>query len=169
MAPTASSAATRSFVSPTCFDAASRNCNFDPASSHVIPALIKKCVAAVEENAPEIVVWGDGTPTREFLYVEDAAEGILLASERMKTSDPLNLGSSHEIAIRDLVQIIARHTGFKGRITFDTTQPNGQPRRRLDTTRAEQMIGFHARTSFEEGLRRTVEWYLEHTTAGRTR
>jgi GDP-L-fucose synthase len=142
--------------------------NFDPASSHVIPALIKKCIAAVEDNAAEIVVWGDGSPTREFLYVEDAAEGILLAAERMQTSDPLNIGSSHEISIRDLVGLIAGHTGFTGRISWDTGQPNGQPRRSLDTSRAAQLIGFRARTSFDEGLRRTIEWYRGHRAAERT-
>jgi GDP-L-fucose synthase len=101
--------------------------------------------------------------------VDDAAEGILLAAERMRTSDPVNLGSSDEISIKDLVHIIARATGFKGRITWDTSQPNGQPRRRLDTTRAEQLIGFRAKTTFEEGLRRTVEWYAEHRGAGQPR
>ena len=116
--------------------------NFDPRSSHVIPALIKKCYDAIATGAEEIVVWGDGSPTREFLYVEDAAEGILLAAERFNQSEPVNLGSSEEISIRDLVQTIARETGFSGRIAWDTTKPNGQPRRKLDTARAEQTFGF---------------------------
>ena len=133
--------------------------NFDPRSSHVIPALIKKCVDAVENGDQEIMVWGDGSPTREFLYVEDAAEGILLATERYDKPDPVNLGSSWEISIRDLVILIARETGFQGRIVWDTTRPNGQPRRKLDTSRAEQEFGFRAQTPFAEGLRRTVAWY----------
>jgi len=141
--------------------------NFDPASSHVIPALIKKCVDALEAGAPEIVVWGDGSPTREFLYVEDAAEGIVLATERLNSSDPVNLGSSFEISIRELVETIARHTGFRGRIVWDTSQPNGQPRRKLDTSRAERLIGFRSKTPFDEGLHRTVAWYAEQRTAGR--
>jgi GDP-L-fucose synthase len=134
--------------------------NFDPESSHVIPALIKKCVEAKEAGAAEIVVWGDGSPTREFLYVEDAVEGIVLATERYNSSEPVNLGSAFEISIRELVTIIARHTGFQGRIVWDTQQPNGQPRRKLDTTRAEQAFGFRSQTPFEEGLRRTIDWYL---------
>jgi GDP-L-fucose synthase len=185
--------------------------NFDPASSHVIPALIKKCLDAKEvsngergtanvppsasspalstlnfqpstqtpalstcdvpssPSSPErstfnlqpstITVWGDGTPTREFLYVEDAAEGILLAAERYNQSDPVNLGSAFEISIKDLVDLIARLTGFQGGIVWDTTKPNGQPRRKLDTSRARGYFGFEARTPFEEGLRRTIEWY----------
>jgi GDP-L-fucose synthase len=141
--------------------------NFDPASSHVIPALIKKCVDALEAGDGEIVVWGDGSPTREFLYVEDAAEGIVLAAERLNDSRPVNLGSSFEISIRDLVDTVARHTGFAGRITWDTSQPNGQPRRKLDTSRAEQAFGFRSRTTFDEGLRRTVKWYVAQRRAGR--
>jgi GDP-L-fucose synthase len=133
--------------------------NFDPASSHVIPALIKKCVDAIEAGDEEIVVWGDGTPTREFLYAADAAEGILLATERFNGSEPVNLGSSYEISIRDLVHLIARLTGFGGRITWDSSKPNGQPRRKLNTERAEQLFGFRAQTNFEEGLRETSEWY----------
>ena len=105
-------------------------------------------------------MWGDGTPTREFLYVDDAVEGILLASERYDSSDPVNLGSGHEIAIGDLVRLIAAETGFRGELVFDPTKPNGQPRRRLDTTRAEQRFGFRAKTTFEDGLKRTVAWYL---------
>lgn len=135
--------------------------NFDPASSHVIPALIKKCLDAKNTGADHCEVWGDGSPTREFLYVEDAAEGIVLAAEHYNESEPVNLGSSTEITIGDLVQTIARLTGFTGRIVWNTGQPNGQPRRRLDTTRAKDQFGFEARTPFEEGLRRTVEWYVD--------
>ncbi len=133
--------------------------NFDPQSSHVIPALIRKCVAAKERGDPAIEVWGDGSPTREFLYVEDAAEGILLAAERYDSSEPVNLGTSWEISIKDLVEIIAEATGFSGRIVWDTSKPNGQPRRKLDATRAKQLFGFEARTQFEDGLGKTVEWY----------
>ncbi len=133
--------------------------NFDPSGSHVIPALIKKCVDAKLARADHIVVWGDGTPTREFLYVADAAEGILLAAERYDKSDPVNLGSANEISIKDLVELIARLTGFAGEIVWDTTKPNGQPRRKLDTSRAEREFGFRSTTSFEEGLRRTIDWY----------
>lgn len=134
--------------------------NFDPDSSHVIPALIKKCVDAVEGGEDEIVCWGDGSPTREFLYVEDAADGILLASEVYNESEPVNLGSGVEISIRDLVRLIATYTGFGGRISWDTTQPNGQPRRCLDTSKAEREFGFRAKTGFEEGLRKTISWYI---------
>lgn len=134
--------------------------NFDPASSHVIPALIKKCVEAKQCGDKEIVAWGDGSPTREFLYVEDAAEGIVLAAERYNDSQPVNLGSAFEISIKDLVELIARLTGFTGNIVFDTTKPNGQPRRKLDISRAKQLFGFEARTTFEDGLRRTIEWYV---------
>ncbi|HEX2986689.1 MAG TPA: GDP-L-fucose synthase [Chloroflexota bacterium] len=133
--------------------------NSDPRSSHVIPALIKKCVDAVESSASEIVVWGDGSPTREFLYVEDAAEGIILAAERYDRSDPVNLGSAFEISIRDLAQIIAEETGFTGKIVWDTSKPNGQPRRKLDTSRAEEGFGFRARIDFRTGLRQTIAWY----------
>jgi GDP-L-fucose synthase len=134
--------------------------NFDPKSSHVIPALIKKCVDAKKAGEDHIEVWGDGTPTREFLYVEDAAEGIALAAERYNQSEPVNLGSSFEISIKDLVATIARLTGFSGEIIFDPSKPNGQPRRKLDTTRAKERFGFEAKTTFEVGLRKTVEWYL---------
>ncbi len=140
--------------------------NFDPRSSHVIPALIKKCVDAVEQGADEIVVWGDGSPTREFLYVEDAAEGIVLATERYDKPDPVNLGAGFEISIRELVGVIARLSGFKGRITWDTTKPNGQPRRSLDTSRAQREFGFQAHTNFEDGLRRTIEWYVAERRKG---
>jgi GDP-L-fucose synthase len=133
--------------------------NFDPASSHVIPALIRKCVEARDRGDAFIEVWGDGTPTREFIYVEDAAEGILRAAERYDGDQPVNLGSGQEISIRDLAETIARFTGFRGEIRFDASKPNGQPRRQLDVTRARERFGFDARVPFEEGLRRTVEWY----------
>jgi len=136
--------------------------NFDPKASHVIPALIKKCVDARDGGAPDIVVWGDGTPTREFLYVEDAAEAIALAAERYDRPDPVNVGSAFEITIRDLVRLIANLTGFQGEIKWDTDQPNGQPRRKLDTSRAEREFGFRSTTSFPEGLKRTIEWYERH-------
>jgi GDP-L-fucose synthase len=134
--------------------------NFDLESSHVIPAMIRKCVEAKRGGATEIVLWGDGSPTREFLYVEDAAEGILLAAERFDGAEPVNLGSGREICIRDLAEMIASEVGFGGRIVWDTTKPNGQPRRCLDVGRAEKFFGFRAATDFREGLRRTVEWYL---------
>ncbi|HXB68851.1 MAG TPA: GDP-L-fucose synthase [Candidatus Acidoferrales bacterium] len=136
--------------------------NFDYESSHVIPALIRKCVEAVDERRSEVILWGDGLATREFLYVDDAAEGILLAAEKYDQPEPVNLGSGVEISIRDLAEKIARMTGFHGAIHWDTSQPNGQPRRCLDVTRAEREFGFRARTSFEEGLRRTIEWYIAH-------
>lgn len=139
--------------------------NFDPSSSHVIPALIKKCLDAEQAGQEQIVVWGDGTPTREFLYVDDAAQGVVLATQDYEKPDPVNLGSGEEISIRDLVHIIAKHTNFRGKITFDASKPNGQPRRKLDTTRALQEFGFSSSTSFDEGLARTVAWY-RHITAG---
>jgi GDP-L-fucose synthase len=134
--------------------------NFDARSSHVIPALIKKCVEAKASGAESIEVWGDGSATREFLYVDDAAEGVLLAAERYDASEPVNLGSCFEISIKDLAELIARLTGFSGRLTWDATKPNGQPRRKLDTTRAREYFGFEARTTFEDGLRRTIAWYV---------
>jgi GDP-L-fucose synthase len=133
--------------------------NFDLDTSHVIPALIRKCLEAQERGEREVVVWGDGSPTREFLYVEDAAEGILLAAERYDGSEPVNLGSGNEIRIKDLVELIARLTGFEGQLVWDTTKPNGQPRRALDTTRAEKFFGFTAQMPFDEGLRKTIDWY----------
>jgi len=139
--------------------------NFDLQSSHVIPALIRKCVDAQERGEDQIVVWGDGSPTREFLFVEDAAEGILLASEYYNDSEPVNLGSGHEISVKDLVQTITRLTGFAGELTWDTTKPNGQPRRVLDISRADEYFGFRARTEFEEGLRKTIKWYRENRDA----
>ena len=134
--------------------------NFDLRSSHVIPALIRKCLEAKQEGRGEIVCWGDGSPTREFLYVEDAAEGILLAAEKYNQSEPVNIGASFEISIKDLVKLVAELTGYTGRIVWDTTQPNGQPRRCLDTTRARREFGFTAQTGFREGLMKTIEWYL---------
>ncbi len=133
--------------------------HFDPAVSHVIPALIKKCADARAAGASEIVVWGDGSPTREFLYVEDAAEAIALATERYDDPEPVNIGSGFELSIRDLAHLIAELTGFRGAVRWDSTQPNGQPRRSLDTSRAEQTFGFRATTDFREGLRRTIAWY----------
>ncbi len=133
--------------------------NFDLETSHVIPALIRKCVEAKEAKRPSIEVWGDGSPTREFLYVEDAAEAICLAAERHDDSEPVNIGSGMEISIKELVQSIARLVGFTGEIVWDTTKPNGQPRRCLDISRAEKCFGFRASTPFEEGLQRTIEWY----------
>ena len=139
--------------------------NFDLNSSHVIPAMIRKMIEAQEAGQKKVVLWGDGSPTREFIYAEDAAEGIVLAAERYNGPDAVNIGSGHEIAIRDLAELIARLTGFEGKLVWDTTKPNGQPRRGLDTTRAEQYFGFKARTSFEEGLRRTIDWYRGARTA----
>jgi GDP-L-fucose synthase len=133
--------------------------NFDLESSHVIPALIRKCVEARERREDHIVVWGTGQATREFLYVTDAAEGVLLAAERYSGNEPVNIGSGMEISIRDLALLIARLTKFQGEITWDTSKPDGQPRRCLDISRAERSFGFRAKTSFEAGLQRTVEWY----------
>jgi GDP-L-fucose synthase len=140
--------------------------NFDSASSHVIPALIRKCIEANELNLPEIVLWGDGTPTREFLYVEDAAEGIIKATELYDRAEPVNIGSGVEISIDDLAGKIAAATGFNGAIRWDTTKPNGQPRRCLDTSRAQREFAFQAHTSLDAGLRATVEWYRKNRDAG---
>ncbi len=139
--------------------------NFDPKSSHVIPALIKKFIDAQTKGlspkgtVPEITVWGTGKPTREFLYVEDAAEGILLATEKYNKSEPVNLGAGFEISIKDLVELIAKLTYFKGKIIWDTSKPDGQPRRCLDTSKAEKEFGFTTKIPFEEGLKKTIEWY----------
>jgi GDP-L-fucose synthase len=133
--------------------------NFDPGSSHVIPALIKKCIDARDSGSASIEVWGTGAASREFLYVDDAAEGIVLATDRYDGADPVNLGTGREITIRDLVELIARLTRFEGEIRWDTSKPDGQPRRALDTSRAREAFGFVARTSFEDGLRATIEWY----------
>jgi GDP-L-fucose synthase len=133
--------------------------NFDLESGHVIPALIRKCLEARERGDDQIEVWGTGSPTREFLYVADAAEGILLAAERYDDSEPVNLGSGMEISIRDLLRLIARLTGYRGKIMWDTTKPDGQPRRCLDTSKAEELFGFRAIMPFEEGLRKVIAWY----------
>jgi GDP-L-fucose synthase len=136
--------------------------NFNLQTSHVIPALIRKCIEAKERGDAQVTLWGDGSPTREFLYVEDAAEGIALAAERYNGSEPVNLGSGIEISIKTLATLIAQSTGFQGEIVWDTSQPNGQPRRALDVSRAEKFFGFRAQTPFEEGLRKTIEWYVSH-------
>jgi len=133
--------------------------NFDPNSSHVIPALIKKCIDAKRGLSPTITFWGTGKPTREFLYVEDCAEAIVLATEKYNKSDPVNIGAGFEISIKDLVKLIAKLTGFKGKIIWDSTKPDGQPRRCLNTSKAKREFGFKARTQFEEGLKKTIEWY----------
>jgi GDP-L-fucose synthase len=135
--------------------------NFDLESSHVIPAMIRKFVEAKESKKDEVVLWGDGSPTREFLYVEDAAEVIALATERYDKPDPVNLGAGFEISIKELAEKIKKIVGYDGKITWDTTKPNGQPRRMLDTTKAEREFGFKAHTNFDEGLRETIEWYIK--------
>jgi GDP-L-fucose synthase len=140
--------------------------SFDLRTSHVIPAMIVKCLAAREQGAREIRLWGDGTPTREFLYVEDAAEAFVLAAERFDDGDPVNIGTGEEIAIRDLAHQVAVATGFDGELVWDASQPNGQPRRRLDVTRARERFGFAARVPFAEGLRRTVAWAREARARG---
>jgi GDP-L-fucose synthase len=133
--------------------------NFDPSSSHVIPAMIRKFIEAGERGEKEVVVWGDGSATREFLYVDDAAEGITLAAEQYDEGDPVNIGAGFEISIKALAGLIKRLTGYNGSIVWDTTKPNGRPRRMLDTRRAREKFGFVARTAFEDGLHRTIEWY----------
>ncbi len=133
--------------------------HFDPEISHVIPALMKKCMDAIAEGRNEVTCWGDGSPTREFLYVEDAAEAIVLAAERYDSGEPVNIGAGFEISIRELAERIQRVTGFSGRLTWDPSQPGGQPRRLLDTSRAERAFGFKAATSLEEGLQKTYAWY----------
>jgi GDP-L-fucose synthase len=140
--------------------------NFDPRSSHVIPALIRKCVEARDAGRDEIVLWGDGSPTREFLYVGDAALGLVMAAAAYDSSDPVNLGTGQEISIRDLATLIADKTGFRGRLRWDTSQPNGQPRRRLDVTRARERFGFVARTSFADGLDATIAYFEEQHKKG---
>ena len=134
--------------------------NFDPSSSHVIPALIRKCVEAGQQGEPSITVWGTGTPTREFLYVDDAANAIILATERYDKPEPVNVGSSEEISIKDLVDRIVTLTGYRGRVMWDATKPDGQPRRKLNAERARREFGFTAQVDFTQGLRRTIEWYL---------
>ncbi len=137
--------------------------NFDPESSHVIPALIKKCVDAIDNGEDHITVWGTGKVSREFIYAEDAAEGILLATEKYNEPEPVNIGSGLELTIKDLIKKIVDYTSFKGEVTWDKSQPDGQSHRRLDTTRAFEKFSFRAKTDFDEGLRRTVEWYRENT------
>ncbi len=137
--------------------------NFDLETGHVIPAMIRKCVEAVREGSERIVLWGDGTPTREFLYVEDAAEGLVTAAEKYDESEPVNLGAGFEITMKDLAGKIAELTRFPGEIVWDTSKPNGQPRRCLDTSRAREKFGWEARTAFDDGLKATVEWYLRET------
>jgi GDP-L-fucose synthase len=139
--------------------------NFDLESSHVIPALIRKCLGAKREGADQVVLWGDGSPTREFLYVEDAAEGLVRAAERYDGEEPVNLGSGEEISIRDLAQSIAGLCEFEGKLVWDASQPNGQPRRKLYTKRAEQQFGWTAGTPLAEGLRKTIEWSRNHVAA----
>lgn len=139
--------------------------NFDPKSSHVIPALIRKCLGAVRDNKMQIEVWGTGKVTREFLYVEDAAEGIILAAEHYNKSDPVNLGAGFEISIADLVKLIGKHTGFRGEIIWDNAKPDGQPRRMLDKSRAKEKFGFESKTSFEEGIVKTISWYKNNRQA----
>ncbi len=134
--------------------------NFDPHSSHVIPALIKKCVDAIKRNDSQIIAWGTGSASREFLYVEDAAKAIVMATEKYDESEPINLGSHMEITIKELLQIIVDLTGFRGEIIWDTSKPDGQPRRSIDTSRAKQAFGFETQTNFQEGLHKMIEWYL---------
>ncbi len=140
--------------------------NFDLNSSHVIPALIRKCIEAQQSGSKTVEVWGDGSPTREFLYVDDAAEGILMATELYNDPDPVNLGSGFEVSIKDMAEMIARLTGYDGELVWNTDKPNGQPRRALDTRRAWERLGFKARVDFEEGLRRTIAWYRQHPAVG---
>jgi GDP-L-fucose synthase len=140
--------------------------NFDLESSHVIPALVRKMTEATERGEAEVTLWGDGSPTREFLYVEDCAEALELAAERYEGSEPVNLGTGEEISIRDLAGLVAELTGYEGAIRWDTSRPNGQPRRRLDVTRAERLFGFRARTTLREGLEKTVAWYVSRAHVG---
>jgi GDP-L-fucose synthase len=135
--------------------------NFDLESSHVIPALIRKMVEAKRVGASEVACWGDGSPTREFLYVRDCADALVLAAERFNGAEPVNLGSGEEIAIRDLVEMVAEMVGYRGNIVWDTSRPNGQPRRKLDITRAERSFGFTAKTTLRDGLQKTIAWYLD--------
>lgn len=136
--------------------------NFDPNSSHVIPSLIKKFIDAKEEKLDEVIVWGTGSPTREFLFVEDAARAIILATKNYNKSEPVNLGSSFEISIAELAHLIGDIVGFEGKITFDTTKPDGQPRRKIDTTKAKEEFGFESKVTFKEGLKKTIEWYKKN-------
>jgi GDP-L-fucose synthase len=139
--------------------------NFHPTNAHVIPDLIRKMSDAQARGEREVVLWGDGSPTREFLYVDDAAEGIVLAALRYDQPEPVNLGTGEEVSIKHLAELIGEATGYEGEIVWDTTKPNGQPRRKLDTTRAKELFGFEAKTPFHEGVARTVAWYREHAAA----
>ena len=136
--------------------------NFNPASSHVIPALIRRFIEAKDQGLTEVVNWGDGSPTREFVYADDAAEGIVMATENYNGSDPVNIGSGYEISIKDLVEKVAQMTGYTGKLTWDTSKPNGQPRRMLDTQRAFDYFGFRAKMPFDEGLKNTIEWFKQN-------
>ncbi|MGZ3661537.1 MAG: NAD-dependent epimerase/dehydratase family protein, partial [Bdellovibrionota bacterium] len=138
------------------------NDNFDLESSHVIPALIRKFVSARDEKAPTVTLWGDGSPTREFLYVDDAARGLVLGAEKYDSSEPVNLGSSEEISIKDLANLIGGKVGFRGKIVWDTSRPNGQERRKLDVSRAKERFEFTSKVSFSEGLDRTIRWWEEN-------
>ena len=140
--------------------------NFDLTTSHVIPALIRKLVEAQDQGSPEVVIWGTGRPTREFLYVEDAARAICLAAERLESPEPVNIGTGREIAIADLAALIAEKVGYQGRLIFDPTKPDGQPRRQLDISRARELFGFTAETSLEAGLERTIRWYCSQRAKG---
>lgn len=140
--------------------------NFDPETSHVIPALIRKCVEAVKRGEPQIVCWGDGTPTREFIYVEDCAEAIVLATEKYDEPEPVNIGAGFEISVKELAELIGEITGFRGQMVWDTSRPSGQPKRSLDTSKAWNAFGFRARTPFREGLERTVAWCRDRLGAG---
>lgn len=139
--------------------------NFNPKSSHVIPALIHKCYEAKLNHIPEVVIWGDGSPTREFIYAGDAAEGIVMATEKYNGSEPVNIGSGMEISIKDLAELIARLIGYEGKLVYDTTKPNGQPRRALDVSRARESFGFTAKMGFEEGLKQTIDYYISNRDA----
>ena len=136
--------------------------NFDPKTAHVIPALIKKCFDCIKEGKKEIIIWGTGKPTREFLYVEDAARAIVLATEKYNKPEPVNIGAGFEISIKDLVNLIIKFTGFKGKIKWDTSKPDGQPRRRLDISKAKKEFGFVAKMDFKEGLKKTIQWYRKN-------
>jgi GDP-L-fucose synthase len=140
--------------------------NFHPTNAHVIPDLIRKMVDAEENGEGEIVLWGDGSPTREFLYVEDCVEGLVLAAEQYDAPEPVNLGTGDEISIRDLADLVREFAGYTGAVRWDTTRPNGQPRRKLDTSRAEALFGFRARVSLREGIERTVAWYRAQRNGG---
>ena len=139
--------------------------NFHPTNAHVIPDLIRKMSDAQARGEREVVLWGDGSPTREFLYVDDAAEGVVLGALRYDQPEPVNLGTGEEVSIKHLAELIGEATGYEGEIVWDTTKPNGQPRRKLDTTRAKELFGFEAKTPFREGVARTVAWYREHAAA----